>query len=449
MGKKDVIVVGGGPTGIAASIAASRLGANALLIERYGFLGGNATAGLVTHFDSIELMEITGIAKEIYEELKRRKAVKEFPIERVEMPYTYHEAGCGFDPEIYKYVVMDLVEKERVNLLLHSFATGVIKEENQIKGVIVHNKSGRQEIWGKVVVDATGDGDMAVSAGVPYEKGTEDGEMMSVSLCFTVGGVDTTKFMGYIKRNPEEVGYHPRLGKFIKNAHKSAVLQGFHKLIEEARKKSDLTIPLPEFGIGMALLPRKGEFHINATRTTNIDGTNTEDLTRAELSERKNVHHLLQFMRKYIPGFENAYILSTPVQIGVRETRRIKADYFLTLNDIRQARKFEDAIMQGRWAGSDIHSGNDMRWGFEIIEGPYQVPYRCLLPQKVENLLVGGRCIWVEREVLGSLRLMPQCMATGQAAGVAAALSVKLNRSVRQLKGQEIQRKLREQGVSI
>jgi len=449
MQKKDVIVVGGGPTGVAASIAASRVGADTLLIERYGFLGGNATAGLVTHFDPIDLMEITGIAKEIYEELKTKNAVREFPIKEVEMPYTYWEVGCGFDPEVFKYITMELVEKEGVNLLLHSWAADVIKEGKQVKGVVVYNKSGKQEILGKVIVDATGDGDMAARAGAPYQKGTEDGEMMSPSLCFTVGGVDTEKLMDYINKNPEEIGYHPRLGKFIKNVHRSAVLQGFHNLIEKARKNSDLTIPLPEFGIGMALLPREGEFHVNTTRTPGIDGTNAEDLTRGELSERKNVQHLFEFMRKYIPGFESAYIMSTAAQIGIRETRRIKAGYFLTLDDVRQARKFEDAIMQGRWAHSDVHSGKDMKWQFEIIEGPYQVPYRCLLPQEVENLLVGGRCIWVQREVLGTLRTMPQCMATGQAAGVAAALSVKLNRSVRELKGQEIQEELREQGVQI
>jgi len=449
MQQKDVIVVGGGPTGIAASIAASRVGANTLLIERYGFLGGNATAGLVTHFDPIDLMEITGVAKEIYERLKVENAIKESPIEEIEMPYTYWEAGCGFDPEVFKNIAMELIEKEEVNLLLHSFATDVIKEGNQVKGVVVYNKSGRQEISGKVIVDATGDGDIAARAGAPYQKGDKNGEMMSPTLCFTVGGVDVKKLMKYVRENPDDIGYHPRLGKFIKNVDRSAIIQGFRRLIEQGRKNGDLTIPLPEPGIGMVPLPREGEFHVNATRTPGIDGTDARDLTRGELSERKHVHHLFQFMKKYFPGFENAYIVSTATQIGIRETRRIKADYFLTVDDIKKARKFEDAIMQGRWAHQDVHSGKDMRWRFEIIEGPYQVPYRCLLPQKIENIIVGGRCIWVEREVLGTVRSMPQCMATGQAAGVAAALSAKMNQSLRKLDVREIQNNLRKQNVVI
>jgi len=449
MEHKDVIVVGGGPTGIAASVAAARVGADTLLIERYGFLGGMATAGLVTHFDPIDLMEITGIAKEVYEKLKAEGAVKEFPTTEIEMPYTYWEAGCGFDPEVYKYLVMELVEKEGVHFLLHSLATDVIKEGSQVKGAVVYSKSGRQEIKGKTMVDATGDGDMAARAGAPYQKGTEDGELMSPSLCFTIGGVDMGKLMEYVDQHPEEIGCHPRLGRFIKNVHRSAIIQGFHQLIQKARENGDLTIPLPEQGIGMVPLSRAGEFHINATRTPGIDATKVEDLTRGELSERKHVHQLFQFMHKYFPGFEKAYIMSTPAQIGIRETRRIKADYYLTLDDVKQARTFDDAIMQGRWAHSDIHSGKNMQWEFEMIEGPYQVPYRCLLPQGVENMVVGGRCLWVQREVLGTLRSMPMCMATGQAAGVAASLAAKANKTPREIEAEQIQQKLREQGVCI
>jgi len=141
--------------------------------------------------------------------------------------------------------------------------------------------------------------------------------------------------------------------------------------------------------------------------------------------------------------------MSIATQIGIRETRRIKADYYLTLDDIKKARRFDDAILQGKWAHTDIHSGKNMEWQFELIEGPYQVPYRCLLPQGIENLIVGGRCIWVEREVMGTLRTQPNCMATGQAAGVAAALSARRNTNLRELDVKEIQTALREQNVLI
>ncbi len=444
----DVIVVGGGPAGIGASIAASRLGAKTLLVEKYGFLGGMATAGLVTHFDPINLMEITGVITEVYEELKKRKALWEFPNEKIEMPYSFWEAGCQFDPEIYKDVIFDLIEDAGVDLLLHSFAFDVIREETEVKGVSICNKSGVNDIGCGVIVDASGDGDMAVKAGAPFVKGSEeDGEMMSPTLCFRVGGVDTEELFNYIERNPEDVGYHPRLGRHIKNYRKSSIIQGFRKLIEKAIENNDLNISLPEQGIGMSPLPREGEFHVNATRTPGIDGTNAKDLTRGEILERKNVRNLLEFMNKYIPGFENAYLIETPAQIGIRETRRIQTDYFLTLQDVRDAKKFDDAIMQARWAHCDVHSGKDMKWDFELIEGPYQVPFRCLLPKGVKNLIAAGRCIWAQRQVLGTLRIMPVCMETGQAAGVAAALAALSGKDLRELNIKDIQNNLREQGA--
>jgi hypothetical protein len=449
MQKKDVIVVGGGPTGIAASVAAARCGAKTLLIERYGFLGGMTTAGLVSHWDPIELMEITGIARELYHLLKERKGVRDFPYQTIEMPFTYWEAGCGIDAEIYKYTVMEVVKNAGVELLLHAFVTDVIKHGNQLQGVIVQSKSGKQGLYGTVIVDATGDGDVGALAGAPYQKGTKEGELMSATLSFSVGGVDTAILKQYLIDHPEDFGQHPRLGKFLKNVETSAIWQGFHSLIDQGRKNGDLSFLLPEQGIGMARLPIEGQFHVNATRSIGIDGTKVEDLTRGEWEQRHYVYKLFLFMQKYIPGFENAFNMSTATQIGIRETRRIKADYFLTLDDVQQGKRFDDVILHGKWAHSDIHSGKDMQWQFDLIEGPYQVPYRCLLPQGLEHLMIAGRSIWVERNVIGSLRIQPMCMATGQAAGVAAAIAAKSHQGLREIEVKEIQRTLRDQGVYI
>jgi len=447
--KYDVIVAGGGPAGVAAALAAARMGVNTLLVARYGFLGGMATAGLVHHFDPINIIEVTGIPKEIYEKLKSKNAVKEFPIEKFEMPYSFWEGGCGFDPEIFKCLADELLEEAGVNFLLHSLVTGVIKEGRQLKGITVENKSGRQEILGKIIVDATGDGDVAAKADISFEKGDKNGVCMSPTLCFRVGGVDTELLMKYLENNPEELGLHPRLGKYIRNPRRTSIIQGFRKLIEKARKKGDLAISLPEPGIGMVRQPREGEFHINATRSPGIDGTKVEDLTRAERLERKNICQLVRFMRKYIPGFENAYLIETATQIGIRETRRIIGDYVLTLEDIKKGKKFGDAVVTAKWAHMDIHSGKDMQWNFSFIQGPYQVPYRCLVVRDAENLLVAGRCFSATREAMASIRIMPICMATGQGAGTAAAISISLDKDLREIKGEELQEKLRKQGVKV
>lgn len=456
MVEKEVVVVGGGPTGIAAGIAAARTGADTLLIERYGVLGGMATLGLVNHWDSITLMEITGIAREVYENMKKRDGLLEFPYEKIEMPFTYWEAGCGFDLEAYKQMLMEMVQEAQVGLLLHTFATAAIREGGRVIGLEIQSKTGKQEIRSKAFVDATGDADIAAFAGAPFQKGAESGELMAPTLCFTVGGVDTEKLRQYLKNNPDELGLHPRLGKFIRNVDASSIWQGFRKLIDQARANGDLTIPLPEQGIGTVRLPTPGYFHVNVTHAPGIDGTKGESLTQGEISERKGVTHVFSFMKKYIPGYEKSYLAQTGIQIGIRETRRVKGDYYLTVEDLKQAKEFDDVIMQGRWAHQDIHSGRPAQhdedtteWIFELIEGPYQVPYRCLLPQQVENLIVGGRSIWTDRQVNGTLRCQPICMATGQAAGVAAALSAKRGVGLRELDVPEIQRVLREQGVHL
>ena len=447
----DVIVVGGGSAGIGASLAAARNGANTLLVERYGIVGGMGTVALVHTFDPILITEITGISREIYSELKKRKGLKEFPIrpQEFEMPYSFWEGHASWDPEIYQQIVLEEMGKTGVELLLHSLFTEVLKEENTIKGIMVENKSGRQEIHGRVIIDATGDADVAARAGVPFQKGDESGVCQSPTLCFRMGGVVMEQVYQYIERNPGECGYHPRLGRFIRNFRRSGIIQGFRKLITQARENGDLTIPTSEVGIGFGLMPREGEIHVNATRTNLIDGTKVKDLTRAEISERRNVQQMIEFMKKYIPGFQDSYLIATGAQIGIRETRRIRGGYFLTIDDIKQARTFDDAIMQAKWAHADIHSGTDMKWSFEFYEGPYQIPYRCLIPQEVENLMVVGRSISVDRKTLGGLRPQPQCMAMGQAAGTAAAISLDTSKSLRKLDVKYLQERLRKQEVHI
>lgn len=449
MKEREVVVVGGGPAGIAAALAAARNGADTLLIERYGFIGGNMTAGLVCQFDPIDVTCITGIATEIRELLRQKKACLEYLEKRFEMPYSYSEGGCSFDPEVLKHEVTSLLKNAGVKFLLHSWATDVIMDGSRIKGVVVCNKSGQERILGHTVIDCSGDGDIAVRAGAEYKIGDEKGHCMAPTLIFRVGGVRTERIMKYFDNNPQDFGYHPRLGRYMRNPRKSLILRTFRSCIEKAREKGDLTIQLPEHGVGIIRLPREGEFYVNTTESQAVDGTKVKDLTRAELSQRESIPKLFAFMKKYIPGFENAYILDVATQIGIRETRRIKGDYAMTVEDLEKSRSFEDAVMQAKWAHTDVHSGKDLQWSFRLIEGPYQIPYRCLLPKAVENLLVAGRCLSSTREAMASLRIMTICMVLGQAAGTAAAISVKSKREPRDIDVHRLQESLRTQGVNI
>lgn len=408
----EVIVAGGGTAGIAAAVAAARNGVDTILIERYGFLGGTMTAGLVNPFMTFHAggeQIIKGVFQEIIDRLKDLDG--------------YDEETKAFDTEAMKLVADRMVKEAGVKLLLHTYITDVlVTREGAVRGVEVRNKSGRQVLLGKVTVDATGDGDVAVMAGAPYEKGRrEDGLTQPMTLNFRLGGVD-------VERMP------PR--------------EEINRLFEEAKAKGEISIPREN----VLFFPttRRGEIHFNTTRVVKADGTKAEDLTYAEIEGRRQMAELIEFLRRRVPGFENAYLLMSGVQIGVRETRRIIGEYILTGDDIVEARKFEDAIARGSYP-IDIHSPTGE--GTVIKRLPlgesYDVPYRCLVPKKVDNLLVAGRCISSTHEAQAAIRVIPIVVAIGQAAGTTAALSVKHNVPPRELDVRLLQKTLRKQGAVL
>jgi len=422
----DVLVCGGGPSGIGAAVAAARNGADTLLVERYGFLGGMATAGLVNPF----MPYFAGdeqIIEGVFQEIIDRLAAK---------------GGCGgqercraFDPEILKIVADEICLESGVKLLLHAFLSGARlggrgssragsagASPSRLDSVQVTCKPREREIKARVYVDATGDADLAHLAGVPCEKGRgSDGLTQPMTLNFRIGGVELDRIP-----SREEVT----------------------KLYLAARDEG--RIDCPRNDMLYFTTTRDGEVHFNTTRVIHSDGTSAEDLTRAEIESRRQVAQIAGFLRQDVAGFERAYVQMTGTQIGVRETRRIVGEYVLTADDVLGARKFEDCIARGSYP-VDIH---DPDGGGTVLKHlqpgeSYDIPYRCLVPLAVDNLLVAGRPISSTHEAHSSLRVMPIACAVGQAAGTAAALCVRDNVTPRALDTGLLQRTLVAQGANL
>lgn len=416
-GEYDVLVAGGGPAGFAAAVAAGRLGVKVLLIERYGFLGGMVTAGLVNPFQVSSVNGawiIKGIFREVVERLRKISNLREEELFSVQT--------VAFDPEALKLALFEMGKEANCKLLLHSFANGAILKGKSLRGITVTGKSGEQRLVARVTVDATGDADLAYLAGVPCEKGRpEDGLMQPMTLNFTLAGVDTARMP-----SREEMD----------------------RLYSRVKTEKRLTIPREKllwfYGA------HAGEIHVNTVRITEVDGTDTGDLTSAELEGRRQMEALIGFLRTEVSGFENSYLKVSGTQIGVRETRRIRGEYILTGEDVLGGKKFDDVIARGSFP-IDIHNPRGEGTVYKVLPPgiSYQIPYRCLLPLGVEHLLVAGRPISVTHEAHSSTRVAPTAMAVGQAAGVAAALAVKERISPRRIKVVELQKILREQGADL
>jgi ribulose 1,5-bisphosphate synthetase/thiazole synthase len=442
----DVVVAGGGPAGLVAALAAKRAGADTLLVERYGYLGGLLTGGFVT---KPQAPVVGGIPEEVFERARKLGGAKGNIRYRLrDGSYTYFMSPI--DPETMKRVAFEMVEEAGVKLLLHSLAVGSVSEGKEVKGIIVENKSGRQAILADMVVDASGDADVAAQAGAPYVVGRrEDGVAQPMSMMFRMGGVEMNKLVEYTRNNPEDFTftYYPDVeGPVPEEAQRlNVVLEGFWKLQEKAAE--EMEYERPRMGLNVKTGIGIGDVYINATRITEGVATNVQDLTNAEIRVRRQVQECVDFLVRYVPGFERAYLMDTPAEIGVRESRRIIGEYTLTLDDVLKRRKFEDVVAKG-YGVIDIHEPGGRGLRFEAIE-EYQIPYRCLVPRKVERLLVAGRCISCDHEALGTVRTIPTCMYTGQAAGAAAALSARLKTMPRELNVSELQKTLMEQNAVI
>ena len=444
----DVLVIGGGPAGMGAAYGAAKSGADTILVERYGFLGGNATAALVMplmSFHTHKLREekegevtllptdkgkggvsvLAGVLNVFLEQLIKAGGA---------IAPTYKTGyTVPFDPELFKLVSLEMLDQAGVHFLFHALASDVIVKDNVIKGVVFETKSGPVVIYAKTVIDCTGDGDIAARAGVPFEIGRkEDVLVQPMTLMFRMGEFNRIDFEAYVKDHPDQ----------WKSVH------GLSDLIKKATEKGELNLSREDILFFATTHIR--EVSVNSTRVVRVLGTDVWDLSHAEFESRKQMREIANFFSKYVPGFKDSYIVQSGVNVGVRETRRITGEYVLTEDDILAARKFPDTIARSTYP-VDIHNpegtGTILK---NVPEGDYyDIPLRCLIPQKIDNLLVAGRCISGTHEAHSSYRVMPVSMATGQAAGVSAAISAKSQKAPRQISAREVQEGLNLQGANF
>lgn len=437
----EVLVVGAGPAGLGAAIASARNGARTLLVERFGFLGGNLTAGLVGPcMTSYSLDGQEQLIKGIFEEFVVRMERMGEAIHPAKVPASSefcgfieygHDKVTPFNPEAAKQVALDMCLETGVDLLLHTFVADSLVDGQAVTGVVIANKSGLSAIQAGVTIDCSADADVAARAGAPFTMGREsDGLVQPMTLFFRVEHVDDEAVRRYVAENTDD--YRP-----------------FAKLVKQARDAGELTVPRKGVGLYRTLTP--GVWRINTTRIHRLDGTNATDLTKGEIEGRRQVQELLAFFRKWLPGFENCALLDTAATIGVRETRRITGEYTLTLDDLATGREFDDVIT---FAGYpvDIHSPTDDGGGANgelKTANVYQIPYRCLVPIGLDQLLVAGRSISASHEAMAAIRVMPPAFAMGEAAGTAAAIATEQRVSPRQVDVGLVQRALLRQGAYL
>ena len=457
----EVLVAGGGTAGVVAAIAVARGGADVMLVERSGVLGGMMTAGNA----GMTKYTVHDRSQAEYRKLMGRLATDPASVQIVggipmEITRRLIEAGAGIGthgeagtyaftaPEAFKWLLLEMMDEAGVNLLLHSMIVDVILDGATVKGVVIESKSGRQAILADKIVDCTGDGDVAARSGAPFvlgvgpddlaaKQGTPPGTMQKMGVMFRMGNVDMETCFTFLRAHRE----HFRPQQFT--------LMGFKETHESLLRGDMCAVAITEIGTTVQLYnnPAPGVFTFCCPCYQGSGLSNT-DLSRGTLEIARIVRGLVKQMKDQLPGFEDAYLMDTP-EIGVRETRHIQGEYLLTAEDILSMKEFSDSIGRGGHP-VDTHPVPDEirhcklppRWSFAI-------PYRCLVPRDVDGLLVAGRCFSATHEAFGSARTTVQCMIMGEAAGVAAAMCAREKVQPRDLDVDRLRRQLTENGVIL
>jgi hypothetical protein len=436
----DVLVVGGGPSGITAAMAAAEDGLRVMLVESRSFVGGNMTIGLpiLGFLGQKGNQIIKGLPQKLIDRLAARQAASEH------RPCPLHMSLTLVEPESVKTVALEMLTESGVEVLFYTFCAGVVMEGDELKGIIVESKAGREAIMAKVIIDCSGDADVAYRSGVPCEYGNEQGGVQPPTLMFCLGGVDTEKLRLSVAQEPRTY-----LTDFIPaeyfGQNNQFVLVGMRNLVKQAQADG-LTLTTERTILITGL--RKGEVWVNMTRVNGVNGTDPGSLTYGEIEGRKQIYDIQRYLIEYVPGFENAYFLKTAPFLGIRETRRIDGLYTMTREDIMSCRHFDDAIAVASYP-LDIHHPQGGGCTLEWCGDCYDIPYRSLVPQKIKNLLVAGRCISTTHEAMSAIRVMAPCMAMGEAAGRAAKQAVRKNIQPAAINVQELQQELLSKGAYL
>jgi len=414
----EVIVVGGGPAGVCAAISAARLGAEVLLVEQYGCLGGMSTMGQVAPWMTFHDREGNQVIRGLGQEIVDRMVARGFSRGHVRdtMGETY--SVTPIDNEGLKLVLAQMCREAGVRLLFHTFVFGCEGSGGRIGSLRAANKSGELELKAKVFVDATGDGDLFALAGCSLWVGREPDHLMQpCSMMFSMYGVDFEKVRRHMLNHPED--FHDKtIFSLIENDLPECV-SGFFE--EWARGCREMGLEIQRERILFFRGVRSDVACINTTRLTGVDSTNAESMSNAEVVLRQQVRDVADLLIRYVPGFEHAQLLSVSPVVGIREGRRLNGVYCISGDDLRAGRRFADDIAINGYPIDQHHPDGP---GFTESAVPaYGVPYRALLTKEFGNLIVAGRCISCDREAQSSLRLTPCVLAVGQAAGTAAFLA--------------------------
>jgi hypothetical protein len=427
-GEYDVVVLGGGPAGIAAAAAAGATGRRTLLIERYGFLGGMGTAAGVTNFCGLHAnvhgdirQVVHGVADELLGRIERLGGLNE--------PHLIFgkTKAQAYDTAAYKCAADDLLLARNVDLLFHALAANVLMDGERIDALLVETKSGRLAVRGAIFIDCSGDGDLAAFAGAPFEIGDHDGNLLYPTMMFRLNNVDAEAAGEAWKSVPQ--------------------------LMEDAAKRG---VEFPRKGAIVRPQKHAMEWRVNVTQLKSgngraLDGTSADDLTRGEIEGRKQAVAFFDFLKANAPGFADAYIVDIPPQIGIRETRRITGRYQLTGDDVISCASFHDAIGVNGWP-IEAHVAGDVLWRWPDIpasRGFNHLPYRSLLPQGISNLLVAGRCASMTHEGQSAARVSGACFVMGEAAGTAAHLALAEGKNPADIRVERLQETLERNGVFL
>jgi hypothetical protein len=428
-GEYEVAVLGGGPAGIAAAVAAARAGRRTLLIERYGFLGGMGTAAGVTNFCGLHAnvygemhRVVQGIASDLLDRIDRLGGLN---APHLILGKIFAQA---YDTAAYKIAADDLLAHHGVDILFHSLGAGVVMhDERRVDALMVETKAGRRAVRAGIYIDCSGDGDLAAWAGAPFEVGDNAGHMLYPSMMFRLNGID-----------PGRAG---EAWRTIPALMEKAEAAGTHKF---PRK-------------GAIVRPQKSgiEWRVNFTQLARkdgraINGIEPDDLTRGEIDGRRQAIEAFEFLRT-VPGFEKSYIVDLPPQLGIRETRRVVGGYMLSGEDVLGCASFDDSIGVNGWP-MESHVAGDVVFKFPPIpesRGFNELPYRMLVPQRLDNLLVAGRCASMTHDGQSAARVSGACFAMGEAAGSAAALALSGNTIPRDIAAEKLQQQLKDNGAFI